>query len=162
VEEKILQDLQRERVMTQGVDQQVAAQSVLPDVVESVLGSIGGKAFHNFEGDTMEVWRQISIATGPDVVPAAQVLDKPFRLKNFYCHQIQIAGKGPGEYKDAIRCVLIDVEGRAFAFVSDGVAGDLARIISTFGMGPYSDGIPMVVKAFQTGNKRRAYTIQPA
>jgi hypothetical protein len=162
VDEKTQLERERERALTVSYDQQLAGQRLLPAVVENVLGSIGGNAFHNFVGDEMEVWRQVSIATGPDVIPAEQILGKPFKLRNFYCHQIQIAGSTPGEYKDAKRCVLIDVDSKAYAFISDGVAADLARIISTFGMGPYTEGIPIVVKAFQTGNKRRAYTIQPA
>lgn len=161
MEEKTALDREREAALTVGVDQQLAGQHALPAVVESVLGSLGTKAFHNFTGDQMEVWKQISLATGPDVIPADQVLGKPFKLRNFYVHQIQLAGASPGEYKDVTRCVLVGTDMKAYAFVSDGVAADLARIISTFGFGPYLNGIPIKVVAYQTRNKFRAYTIQP-
>lgn len=152
---------QRLSVMTRGVDQDIAGQTLLPAVVEGVLGSLGGKSFHSFKGSTLDVWKQISIATGPDVVPASEKLDNPFDLVHYYCHQIKVAGPTPGEYKDAIRCVLIDKDGAAFAFSSDGVALDLGRLIATFGLGPYDPPIKIRVKQFQTRMGRRAYTIQP-
>lgn len=137
-------------------------QQALPAVVEGLLGSLGSRQFHTFTGDAMQVWRQIALATGPEVLPATEAINRPIKLEHFYVHQVQIAGETPGEYVDAIRVVLIEPEGRAFGFVSDGIAKDLARIISTFGMGPYSPPIPVKAVQFNTRKGRRAYSLQPA
>lgn len=137
-------------------------QQMLPAVVQSVLGSIGARAFHNFSGTPMEVWRWTSLATGPDAIPAKDGLNQIIDLMFFHCMQVQIAGLSPGEYSDGLRVALIDKQGKCFAFTSDGVAKDLASLIATFGMGPYIDKMPIRVVQFETRMKRRAYTIQPA
>lgn len=140
----------------------IAGQTMLPAVVEGVLGSLGAKAFHNFKGDAMAIWRQVAKATGPTVGNADDIIGKEFKLERFYVHQIQLAQEGQGEYVDAVRCVLIDPSDNAFAFVSTGIAGDLARIISTFGMGPYLPPIIVKIVSFTTAKKRKSYSIQPA
>lgn len=138
-------------------------QQQIPAVVESVLGSIGAKAFHNFQGTPMEVWRLTAMASGPDVIPPKEGLDQVIELTHFYCMQVQIAGPTPGEYNDGLRVVLIDKNGVAYGFTSEGVAKDLARIIATFGMGPYTkEPVRCKVVQFDTRLGRRAYSIQPA
>lgn len=136
-------------------------QQLLPEVVEGVLGSLGGKAFHNFLGDQLQVWQQISLATGPEVKSIDKLHPPEIDLKSFYVHQIQVAKETPGEYADAIRCVLIDRNGSAHGFASDGIASDLARLISAFGMGPYDPPIKIKVVPFETRRGRTAYSIQP-
>lgn len=136
--------------------------AALPAVVEQVLGSLGGKCFHNFGVDKLDVWRQTAIATGPDVKPVSGCLGNVIPLHKFYCHQVQIAGETPGEYLDAIRVVLIDDDDNAYACVSDGVARDLGRIIATFGMGPYDPPIGIRVVQGNTRKGRRFYSLQPA
>lgn len=136
---------------------------IIPAVVERVLGQIGTREFHNFVGTPMEVWRLTALATGPDVVSGDDRLGKVIELTHFHCQQVRVAGPTPGEYDDALRVVLIDKDGTAYGFTSTGVARDLARIISTFGMGPYTvDPVKCRIASFQTNNKRRAFTIQPA
>lgn len=136
-------------------------QTLLPAVVESVLGSLGCKAFHNFEGSQLEIWRQVAIATGPDVIKPDAILGKEFKLQSFYCHQVQIMQAADGEFVDAIRCVLIAPDGTACGFASNGIASDLARIISAFGMGPYEPPLSIVIKQFRTRRGMNCYSIQP-
>jgi len=136
-------------------------ETMLPAVVESVLGNLESRAFHNFVGDELQVWQQVSKATGPDTIPADKVLGEKIRLVHFYCHQVMIAGPSAGEYVDAIRVVLIDADKQGYSFASNGVASDLARIIGAFGMGPYNPPIEICVKQFRTRMGRNAYSIQP-
>lgn len=136
-------------------------QTMLPAVVEHVLGDLGSQSFHNFVGDQLQVWQQVSKATGPDTIPADEILGKEIRLVNFYCHKVMIAGPSPGEYVDAVRIVLIDNDKQGYSFASNGVAQDLARIIGAFGMGPYNPPISICVKQFRTRMGRNAYSIQP-
>jgi len=146
---------------TQLVRQDLPGQAMLPAVVESVLGNLKSESFHNFQGSQLEIWQQVSKATGPDTIPADQILGKEIRLVNFYCHQVMIAGPTNGEYVDAVRVVLIDTDGQGYSFASNGVAQDLARIIGAFGMGPYIPPISIMVKQFRTRMCRNAYSIQP-
>lgn len=134
----------------------------LPAIVESVLGSIGAKAFHNFKGSALEVWQKTALACGPDVIPGNTHLDKVIALCEFYVHQVQVAGDTPGEYIDGVRVVLIDDDNTAYAFVSDGIARDLSVIIAAFGMGPYDPPIGVKIKQGNTRKGRRFFSIQPA
>jgi len=136
-------------------------QTMLPAVVESVLGNLKAQAFHNFTGTQLQVWQKISKATGPDIMPADKKIGQEIKLTNFYCHTVMIAGPTAGEYVDAIRVVLFDADGEAYSYASDGVARDLAAIIGAFGMGPYNPPISVTVKQFNTRLGRRAYSIQP-
>lgn len=137
-------------------------QQMLPAIVESVLGQLGSQAFHNFQGDQLQVWQQVSLATGPLVVAADKILDQPIELERFYVHKVQVAGPTAGEYDDAVRVVLMTPSGHAYGFTSQGVAADLARIIGAFGMGPYTPPIKIKVVKFTTRRGRQAYSIQPA
>ena len=137
-------------------------QYATPAIMEQVLGSLGEAAFHNFTGTPLEVWGQIAKATGPDTMPADKKVNSVIRLVKFYCHKVMIQGPTSGEYTDAVRVVLIDSDDQQYAFVSDGVAGDLARLISAFGMGPYNPPIQITVRPFRTRKGFNSFTIQPA
>lgn len=137
-------------------------QYATPAIMESVLGKLGEPAFHNFVGTPLEVWAKIAKATGPDVVSADKKVNAVIRLVNFYCHRVMIQGLTPGEYVDAVRVVLVDSEGQNYAFVSDGIAGDLARLISAFGMGPYTTPLNISIHPFKTRRGFNSYSIQPA
>jgi hypothetical protein len=137
-------------------------QSLLPAVVESVLGQLGAKALHNFQGDNMERWRMQTIACGPGVKSGPDAREGVIALRHFYAHRVEMVDDATGEINDGVRVVLIDPEEHAYGFVSDGIARDLGAIISTFGMGPYIPPINVRIKEIQTRKGRRTYTIVPA
>jgi hypothetical protein len=130
--------------------------------IEGLLGTIGQQAVHNFQGTPEEIWRLTARANSPDALSMAEARDKEIAVVYFYAHHVQIAGPANGEYADAIRCVLIDSKGVTFAFVSDGIAADLAQMIYTFGLKPWSP--PVLVKPVEVKTRRgfRTYRLVPA
>jgi hypothetical protein len=144
-----------------GLQATPSGRTVLPSVVEQVLGSLGGQAFHNYKGDNLSVWRFVSICTGPDVLGGKDAVGQEIALTYFYCHRVQVMKNDGGEYVDAVRCVLMEEDGKAYGFVSDGVATDLARIIEAFGMGPYKEPIKIKVVQGETRRGNRFYSLQP-
>lgn len=137
-------------------------QTVLPAVMQQVLGDLAAQPFHNFDGDKMNKWRLASIATGPDVLKSSDIINKTFKLRYFYAHKVEIMSDQGGELFDAVRCVLIDDQDQAVGFVSDGLAKDLAMIVGMFGLGPYNPPIPVEVVQIQTRKGFRTYQLRPA
>jgi hypothetical protein len=141
--------------------QDVPGQTLLPAVVESVLGSLGRAGLHNFDGDRMQVWKMASLATGPAChsvqdIPAGGIL-----LKYFYAHRIELVDTKDGQINDVCRCVIITPENIAYAFISEGIARDLAQIISTFGLKAYDPPIPVGVQLVKTRRGFMTYRLVP-
>jgi Phage Single-stranded DNA-binding protein len=70
---------------------------------------------------------------------------KPFLMKWFYAHKVELRSDKGGEVVDAIRVVLVDPDRRTLGFVSDGVVDSLDLIRSILGDGPYDPPIPVRV-----------------
>lgn len=131
-------------------------------IITNIFGSMGSQAFHNFSGDKLEVWRMTCVATGPDCKKASDAINKVIRLKWFYCHKVELVSDKTGEITESARCVLIERDETAYAFVSAGLARDLIRLIDAFGKGPYPDGIPLMIRQLDLKNQRRTYQLVPA
>jgi hypothetical protein len=142
----------------------------LPTVVEKravlaikeMLGSVGQPALHNFHGKPEEVWRATALANSPQCLKAADVRGKELAVVHFYASRVQISGPTQGEYIEAIRCVLIDKNGIAVAFVSDGIAADLAQMIYTFGLQKWEPPVLVKIEEVTTRRGWRTYRIVPA
>lgn len=133
----------------------------LQEVISGVFGQFGSRALHNFGTDRQQIWKLTSLATGPDCLRATDYKDKEIPIKYFYVHAIQLEGDSPGEFSDAIRCVLITPTYDAIAFVSNGIAADLARIVSAFGLEEYTPPVLVKLREFETRGRRRMYSLQP-
>ena len=131
-------------------------------VLQQVFGELGGPVLHNFQGDRMEVWRQLAKWTAVETLSYDDVKDGKFSVRHFIAQSIRIAGNDPGEVIDGLRCVLIPPDGKAVAFVSAGIARDLAGLIQTFGMGPYEPAIEVQVIEVRTRKGFRTYRLIPA
>lgn len=137
------------------------AQDALQAAIEGVFGTLGGRVLHNFEGDKVAVWRQTAIATGPDVKGIADVPPEGIEIQNFYVHSIELDGPTPGEFTEAIRCVLVDPQGNAYGFVSNFLARDLAKMIAVFGIAPWKPPIKCKVRQNKGKAGHTFYTIVP-
>jgi len=133
-----------------------------PEDFQRLIGDKAIPAIHNFTGDGMAQWRMTALATNGQHGDIKDAIGKEIKLRHFYAHAVQLNGDTPGEIVDAVRTVLFDVEGRSWAFVSEGIAAGLAQLIQVIGFGPWSD--PPVIKVVegQTRAKRRFYSIVPA
>jgi len=128
----------------------------------SVFGDVAAPQLHTFQGTPKEVWGQIAKVSAAECLGYDDLGEQPFGIQHFYVHGVQIAGPTPGEIIPALRCVLIPREGKPVAFVSDGIARDLAGIIRTFGMGPYLEPIAVRVVKVKTRKGFTTYRLVPA
>jgi len=146
---------------------QQSAQELIPGkdanqiAIEKVFGALGGASLDNFDGDTIQKWRLTSMATGPNCGKVDDVPAEGIPVKYFYVHSVQLDGATPGEVVDALRCVLIDDQGNAYAFVSNGIARDLARMIAVFGLKPWTPPISVKIQVNPGKGPNKFYTIVP-
>ena len=143
-------------------NQLIRAEQTAVSRIEGLLGTIGQQAVHNFVGTPEEIWRLTARANAPEAMSMQDCRDKEIAVKYFYAHRVQIAGPSAGEYVDAIRCVLIDSNGVPFAFVSDGIAADLAQMIYTFGLQPWVPAVLVKPVEVKTRRGYRTYRLIPA
>lgn len=125
------------------------------------FGRSMAEAVHNFKGTTQELWKFTALATAPGAKTMDDVPDAPLEVEYIYCHKVPIQGPTEGEITEAIRTVLITSDGERYAFVSNGIAQDAARIFMAFGFQKFSPPITLRVEEFQTNNKRKMYTLVP-
>lgn len=128
-----------------------AADQAFLSVLRNVFGEQAGRALHNFDGGPKDIWRMTALATGPlslhyDDLPEG----KRINLQYFYVHRITLEVEG-GELRDCIRTVLFDKNGKAYAFVSDILARDLAMLLQTFGVSKFDP--PLAVQIVKTSGK---------
>lgn len=119
------------------------------------------QSVHNFIGTPQEQWRLTARACGEclgfdDLDP-----DQAISVKYIYCHEVEITKDG-GEVAPCIRTVLIEPDGRCFAFVSDGVAMDAWRMLQTFQGRPIEPPEKMIVKRIRTRRGFNTYCLVPA
>lgn len=138
--------------------------AVSPDqraLIQEALGGSGLPVLHNFQGDKLEVWRQATRATGPDVSSVGDHLGERIPIKWFYVHRVSILNDQTGEYSTPCRVVFVTPDKRQFACVSDQVARDLFGVIQCFGMGPYDPAIDVQVVEVKTRKGFRCYRVVP-
>lgn len=133
-----------------------------PEEFDQILGVGSTAEVHNFGGEPMDQWRQVSLAKNGQHADAQAAMGKPLVLKHFYAHPIQINGPTPGEVIDAIRVVLFDISDNSYAFVSTGVATGLAEMVKAIGFGPWENPPTIKITERKTRLGRRFYTIVPA
>lgn len=148
-------------ISQQGGQVAVPGRDATQVAIEQVFGALGGRTLDNFDGDHIAKWRLTAIATGPNCKRAEEVPSDGIAVKYFYVHAVQLDGPTPGEVVDALRCVLLDDQANAYAFVSNGVARDLARMIAVFGIKPWIPAVKLTVQANKGKGNHTFYTIVP-
>lgn len=130
--------------------------------IEGLLGTIGHQALHNFVGTPHDVWVSTSRALSPDVLGIEACRDNTLEVVNFYAHRVTINGPTAGELIDVTRCVLCTASGHMFAFISEGIAADLARMIYVFGLEPWTPPVKVKVTEVKTRRGFKTYRLVPA
>lgn len=131
-------------------------------VLATIFGLGQGGELHNFTGDKMQQFRMIAKATGGQLKGFDDLKGNPIDIQNFFIHAVQLSGSPPGEVIDATRTVLVDSSGEMYAFVSDGIAKSLGRIVSAFGMGPWPSPFKFDVLKLKASGKNFTYALVPA
>lgn len=119
-------------------------------------------ALFNFDGDALRKWQLTALAQGGSVKDGRDMIDKPFRLRYWYVHEVEIEDTESGGTFTALRTVLFDSDCNAYGFVSDGVCKSLMGLIQIFGNRPLDPPIDMVVREISTKKGRRYYVLEPA
>lgn len=132
-----------------------------PSALNLFFGADTDVAISNFDGDEMQRWRLTAVACGPGVFGFDDQPKDGIAVKYWYAHKVEIVNPSDGEITNAIRVVLIQPDDVAFAFVSNGVAQDLRRIIQAFGAKVFNPPIRMRVDAVRTRGGFRTFKILP-
>lgn len=136
-------DHQPERGMTPLPQDPEAMQIVFDELTRSVS---------NFPTDRLERFYMESLAESPDVL-AGHEWEGEFAIRYWYAHRVTINDDDVGPI-EATRIVLIDPDGHAIKFVSEGVRRDLFRIIACFGGGELDPPVTVRVRQIQTSGKK--------
>jgi hypothetical protein len=86
-------------------------------------------------------------------------LGKLIALKHWLVHEVEFVSQETGEVVNTFRTVLVDADGTAVAFVSDGVADGIRHVYSEFGTEPLDPPLIVKVEQRQTAKKRRVYKL---
>lgn len=133
----------------------------LQSTINSVFGTLGGKSLDNFDGDKIARWKLQAAACGPDVGGIDEIPAEGIAVKYFYVHPVELEGPTEGEIVTAIRSVLISDEGKAYGFVSNYLARDLARMISVFGAETWKPAIKVAIRQNKGKAGHKFYSIVP-
>lgn len=159
-------DGQTEAIRTNAEEQELIRRegdndSDFRELADEVLGTLTTRAFHNFPDDPKQQWKLSGIASGAKVKSASDVINTEIAIKYFIIEQVRLNGDTPGEFKDALRTVVIDDNDNAVQFVSEGMAKEVMRIVQFFGKGPYEPPLKAMLRQIDVGNNRRTYRLEP-
>lgn len=130
--------------------------------IEEILAEVGGEAIvHNFDGDKMAQYRLTALATGGACQKFDDMPEGGIDLRYWFCHRVEMVAK-TGEIITPIRTCVIDRNGAAYSFVSDGLARELDTLRSLFGDGPYTDPMQIKVSKIKTRSGGHTYSMGPA
>lgn len=124
--------------------------------------SRAGDCLHNFDGDKMQVWKLSALATGPQCLSADDCANRVIKIRYWYVHRIEMVNKETGEVMTPMRVVLIDSDGNAFGFVSNGVFQSLSQLVNIVGRGPYDPPLELRIVSTKLASKRSMLSIVPA
>lgn len=116
----------------------------------------------NFDGDTVERWRLTALAKGVGCLTQKDMPPSGIRLEYFMAHIVEMVRENTGEIIEPTRVVLIDVDGKAYGYVSATMVNELDTVVQLFGLGPWKEGIPIIVTKGTSRKGRQIYSISPA
>ena len=86
-------------------------------------------------------------------------IGKLIALKHWLVHEVTFVSQETGDVVKTFRTVLVDADGNAVAFVSDGVADGIRHVYSEFGHETLDPPLMVRVEQRQTAKKRRVYKL---
>lgn len=130
--------------------------------VEALAGLGNQSSIHNFTGDNVSIWRQITLGENKSESGADYAGKGAIGIVNWYLHRIKLAGNADGEYSEPVRTVLYTDDGKILHFVSDGIVKAVASLIKVFGIGPYKPAIKVEILSIKTSGGFKMLTLIPA
>lgn len=122
--------------------------------VREAMSAGGQGAYSSMRSGTMKEKAALYNAMSNPAHKVGDYINKTIRIKDIYVENIELTDEETGEMSNAVRTVLIDVEGDTYQAVSQGVFRSLARLIETFGEPTWEDGIPCVVRQISLGRNQ--------
>ena len=80
------------------------------------------------------------------------MIGKPMEIVNIMAYPVKMVDENTGEVVEAVRTVLVDVNGKRYAGVSQGILNSIAKLYQVFGPAPWEPSIKMTVKQVKTRN----------
>jgi len=117
-------------------------------------------AAHNFDGPPERQMLLEMAATGPDAASGSDLVGTTLDVVYWYAHRVSIEGEN-GEVMEAPRVVLIQPDGSAVKFVSDGIFDALRMIVKYYGRRPFNPPLRMQIKEVKTRRGRKMLTLSP-
>lgn len=131
-------------------------------LLQAVFGTTAFKEAHNFTGDQQEIWRQVARCGSPEVKKMDEAIGRVLDVCNFYAHVTEVRNVQSGKFMPAIRSVLICTDGSMYGCVSGGIAHDIARMVSVFGMRKFDPPLQLTVAQVPTRAGYRTLRLIPA
>lgn len=128
----------------------------------SFFAGIAGDSISNFPGDAITRWKLESSATSECLGRKEAIEAGTIPVKYVYCHKVLVESINGGELVDAIRTVLITPNGKAFGFVSNGIAASAAQLLKLLVANPKLSPISVRVVESETRKGRRVLSLVPA
>ena len=78
-------------------------------------------------------------------------INKVIVVRDVLAEQIEVTDEETGDVSIAIRTVLIDMDGKSYQAVSQGIFNALKKAIAIFGAPTWEDGLPCLIKQVKVG-----------
>ena len=102
-------------------------------------------------GGTNEDKAKVFNASNNPEFKVADFINKVIVVKDVLAEQIELVDDETGKVDTAVRVVLIDVDGKSYQAVSNGIFNAVRKAIAIFGEPTWDDGIPILIKQVSVG-----------
>ena len=85
---------------------------------------------------------------------------KVIEIKDVVIEQVQLTEESSGEVKNQARVVLIDVKGKSYQCVSNGIYNSIKKIIAIFGEPTWDEPVNVEVQNLSTAKGRKTLTLK--
>jgi hypothetical protein len=144
------------------VDNTVATVSQMSDSQVKINQLANGiSSVFNTDTDTSFAGRIKALDAITNAEPLADHLDETINLRNVIVQATEITDAVTGIPRDALRIILIDADGSAYAAVSDGLYRSLENIFGMLGMpAAWENPLPIKVVEVRGRNGFRFFTVR--
>lgn len=115
----------------------------------------------NFVGDGWDRILFLSKVTQEECVPSDESLGHEINVVYYHMRCLTKADEETGEMKPFIRTVLLDADGTAYEFGSDGIVESMRMIFGSFPIGRLDPPVTVVPRSARTKRGRTRYFLEP-
>lgn len=116
----------------------------------SLVGGGASNFFSSFNAQDMESKKKLYNALNSPDFKIADCINREIKMKDAVVTNVTMVDDKTGEVKDAVRSVIIDMDGKTYNATSSGIHGSLNNIMNIFGTLHFDDGLTVIVQQVQT------------